>query len=1555
MAGNQVNVNLSVTDQGNTLKQRNREAKELNETLTSAAKSARNAMAPQARLRGEGTEYGRARGTVGSTGAEARDFANQAQGLGGLVRVYATVAANLFAATAAFNALKEAANTSLMVEGLNQLGAASGVALGSLSKQFAAATDNAISLREAMGSVAKATAAGLSSTQVLEIGKYAKTASQALGVDMTDAVNRLTRGIVKLEPELLDELGLFTKIGPATEKYARDLGKTAGSLTDFERRQAFANAVLQEARDKFGGLQLDANPYQKLEASIRNLATAGLELINKFLTPLANLLANNSTLLIAALGAVSLKLLNMAIPALRGWRNELVETAQLAQKQSRSILESFGTKFAERTEAKLKIPSLQQDLQAAQREYAAASKAFIETDNNYRRKGQSGIIKALEQEQDLSDKIKNIRREITARTKEGGDANIRHAESLTKLLSTYEKMAEAKKKLTAAETAAETAYGTSSAEESARLRILRNASARAERLNVLSQVGGNVESGGFRYAMDMLKKGVDEAANMSAWDKLSTRILGTFSAGIAQLGIFLRALSGIGTAIATVGVGIAILNSIFSKNQDQQQAFTTDITRNKDVVDTAARTVKMYGDAINTASLAARGTAFQELGISVDNLVFSFSAAIEKASWLDNALDAIFEKIPGMKSLGQDFAQSIGKNIEQQVKMIDEGPARQAFEEKIKAILTIESVSSSAIEKALNTKDDKQRIETAKELNKAAEAARAAQKASGEQAKSYAESLKTVNLRAGELIQSLYNTDPVTKFGDSLIEMGIKLQTASKDTKESIAAIKEIIKDPKGLSLVSPDSLIALKGFEANLDKIKVNREEAKKELETAQAQVDALQQRIEQIAPKARTGSEAAQSRLAVLGKELASAQGKVTQLTGDLIITDSDTNKIRDAMGKLAVEAITKGYEVMNRLSGIAMQQGALNVQRAILKGLSGPSIIQAQANLDRQDIQLQRQQLSITQKLVETMELSNALQEERLTMEKTQQIYQTATRENRPVTDQEGQELGRLEMRRAGYEALRLGRLTQRNMPDDPGVQLAFKRMQLVKQGTRTQEEALKQRERVINTTEQIDLAGSLLDRTQQLQSIEDARRNTLLSISNLQYEGLEYLTQQQLQAKQQNDSEAFALQQIQQTLGIRKEIADIESRLQLKNVDEKQRTALQQLLAETKNRLKTTEDQQAAELKLFEVKQKQAEINNTLAQQAKQAEFAAKKQELSNQIQLDSIENALQLLPLRAQLTAITGDDIAKEEKRLKLEQLTLQTKVARTAIEVRLAADLAKISAEQNVAAAAAAAAGEAFDPTVFETRKKQIQEVGALELSIIERNNQAKLQALDLQFSMTTRMQAYDEMFRKSIDNMADAMIEFTKTGKLNYKDMINSMLQDLLRFELRQQYLKAYSNIGGISGIFDAFARATSKYSPMDTELGFANFTQSAKGNVFGAERFAKGGMFTNKIVSQPTLFKFAQGTGLMGEAGPEAIMPLKRDSSGTLGVRSTQPRVDVVVNNYSTQVAETRETVDSRGNRKIEVVIGDMVAGELGRKNSPLQQSMQQNFQAKPSVVRR
>ncbi|NJU74535.1 phage tail tape measure protein [Escherichia coli] len=76
----------------------------------------------------------------------------------------------------------------------------------------------------------------------------------------------------------------------------------------------------------------------------------------------------------------------------------------------------------------------------------------------------------------------------------------------------------------------------------------------------------------------------------------------------------------------------------------------------------------------------------------------------------------------------------------------------------------------------------------------------------------------------------------------------------------------------------------------------------------------------------------------------------------------------------------------------------------------------------------------------------------------------------------------------------------------------------------------------------------------------------------------------------------------------------------------------------------------------------------------------------------------------------------------------------------------------------------------------------------------------------------------------------------------------------------------------------------------------GAGGWLGSVGGWISGAVANAKGGVYTsanlsaysNTIVDTPTYFAFAKGAGLMGEAGPEAIMPLTRAADGSLGVRA-------------------------------------------------------------------
>jgi len=205
---------------------------------------------------------------------------------------------------------------------------------------------------------------------------------------------------------------------------------------------------------------------------------------------------------------------------------------------------------------------------------------------------------------------------------------------------------------------------------------------------------------------------------------------------------------------------------------------------------------------------------------------------------------------------------------------------------------------------------------------------------------------------------------------------------------------------------------------------------------------------------------------------------------------------------------------------------------------------------------------------------------------------------------------------------------------------------------------------------------------------------------------------------------------------------------------------------------------------------------------------------------------------------------------------------------------------------------------------------------------------------------------AYAKAFEDLFKGMGDAIVDFALTGKTSFGDMVQSILVGLIKMQVQMQMMGLFNAMGGGKGIMSSLTAAFT-----------GTPTPSAKGNVFNGgsiQAFAKGGTFTNGIVSAPTMFNM----GLMGEAGPEAIMPLRRGSDGSLGVAATGGsggNVSVQVINNSNAQATTNESVDSKGNRKIEVVIGEMTAGEISRSGSSSQKSIRSTFGIQPQLIRR
>lgn len=160
-------------------------------------------------------------------------------------------------------------------------------------------------------------------------------------------------------------------------------------------------------------------------------------------------------------------------------------------------------------------------------------------------------------------------------------------------------------------------------------------------------------------------------------------------------------------------------------------------------------------------------------------------------------------------------------------------------------------------------------------------------------------------------------------------------------------------------------------------------------------------------------------------------------------------------------------------------------------------------------------------------------------------------------------------------------------------------------------------------------------------------------------------------------------------------------------------------------------------------------------------------------------------------------------------------------------------------------------------------------------------------------------------LFTNAFSSMEDAIVNFAMTGKLSFADFAKSVLADMARIAVRQASSSALSGLFGIAAnAAGSYFSGGSSSSLGASQSGYSStYFPQAKGGAWsgGVQMFAKGGAFSDSVVSSPTAFGMANGkTGVMGEAGPEAIVPLARDSQGRLGVRGGSSGTPVTMTFY-------------------------------------------------------
>lgn len=232
---------------------------------------------------------------------------------------------------------------------------------------------------------------------------------------------------------------------------------------------------------------------------------------------------------------------------------------------------------------------------------------------------------------------------------------------------------------------------------------------------------------------------------------------------------------------------------------------------------------------------------------------------------------------------------------------------------------------------------------------------------------------------------------------------------------------------------------------------------------------------------------------------------------------------------------------------------------------------------------------------------------------------------------------------------------------------------------------------------------------------------------------------------------------------------------------------------------------------------------------------------------------------------------------------------------------------------------------------------------------IAELTNQltlAQVQAEGMQQSIL----AVGDAFGTAMTTGVAELVKGTATAQEVFAEFLNAVANALL--QAAAQMIATYVAIG-IARMFAGFGSSSGTLpgaapqmtpgaivTPAGFQGQFAGI--AAKGAYFdGAiSHFAKGGMFTNSIVSSPTLFRFADGAGfsagLMGEAGPEAIMPLTRGPGGRLGVDASGSgeSINVTVN---VDASGSKVQGDDQNANQLGRVVANAVQQELIKQKRP------------------
>ena len=192
-------------------------------------------------------------------------------------------------------------------------------------EKMKAATGGTVSDIAIMTQTEKALMAGMDTSKMDQIGQIARASARASGQDPTAVYQTIMQGLStgRIGQGALADLGLNTKMTAAMDRYALSVGKTAGTLTIAERRQAMMNEILRAGNILVSQTDWSTDTYAESMAKLNNTLEDVQRVLAGSILPVVLLLAGGVSVLANAF---------MALPAPVQWFIGIMGAANCVQK-----------------------------------------------------------------------------------------------------------------------------------------------------------------------------------------------------------------------------------------------------------------------------------------------------------------------------------------------------------------------------------------------------------------------------------------------------------------------------------------------------------------------------------------------------------------------------------------------------------------------------------------------------------------------------------------------------------------------------------------------------------------------------------------------------------------------------------------------------------------------------------------------------------------------------------------------------------------------------------------------------------------------------------------------------------------------------------------------------------------------------------------------------------------------------------------------------------------------------------------------------------------------